>query len=185
MSSRTAKSSCDATFGSAQTLIFDGGSLASRGSAATEGRTMTEALQPDTLGPVDVAVILFEGGAFNGDVAPAIADLHDQGVVRVIDLAFVTKDADGTTAVVEVEEAAAAEAFERINGDPLDLLSDEDLNEAAAGLDPGSAALVIVWENLWAARLARSIRESKGRLITLERIPHENVLRAIAALDGE
>jgi uncharacterized membrane protein len=152
---------------------------------ATEGRTMTEALQPDTLGPVDVAVILFEGGAFNGDVAPAIADLHDQGVVRVIDLAFVTKDADGTTAVVEVEEAAAAEAFERINGDPLDLLSDEDLNEAAAGLEPGSAALVIVWENLWAARLARSIRESKGRLITLERIPHENVLRAIAALDGE
>jgi uncharacterized membrane protein len=152
---------------------------------AMEGGTMTKAVQPDTLGPVDVAVILFEGSAFNGDIAPAIADLHDQGVVRVIDLAFVTKDADGTTAVVEVEDDATADAFERINADPLDLLSDEDLNEAAAGLEPGSAALVVVWENLWAARLAGSIRESKGRLISLERIPHESVLRAIAALDGE
>ncbi len=66
---------------------------------------MTEALNPDTLGPVDVAVILFKGNEFNGDVAPAIADLHDQGIVRVIDLAFVTKDPDGNAAVVEVEDA--------------------------------------------------------------------------------
>jgi len=106
-------------------------------------------------------------------------------VVRVIDLAFVKKDLDGSTSAVEVEDADIADAFERISGDPLDLLSDEDLNEAAAGLDPGSSALLIVWENTWAARLARSIRESKGRLITLERIPRDNVLRAIAALDGE
>ena len=146
---------------------------------------MTAELNTDNLGPVDVAVILFEGSAFNGEVAPAIADLHEQGIVRVIDLALVSKDADGTTAVVEVEDAETADAFARINGDPLDLLSDEDLNETAAGLDPGSAALVIVWENLWAGQLARSIRESKGTLITLERIPRENVLRAIAALDEE
>ena len=146
---------------------------------------MTAALEADDIGPVDVAVILFEDSAFNGDIAPAIADLHEQGVVRVIDLAFVKKDLDGSTSTVEVEDADIADAFERISGDPLDLLSDEDLNEAAAGLDPGSSALLIVWENTWAARLARSIRESKGRLITLERIPRDNVLRAIAALDGE
>ena len=146
---------------------------------------MTEALNPDTLGPVDVAVILFEGNEFNGDVAPAIADLHDQGVVRVIDLAFVTKDPDGNAAVVEVEDAETADAFERLTGDELDLLSDDDLNEAAAGLEPGSSALLIVWENLWAGRLARSIRESKGKLLTLERIPRDTVLRAIAALEEE
>ena len=146
---------------------------------------MTETLRPDPIGPVDVAVILFEDSAFNGDIAPAIADLHEQGVVRVIDLAFVKKDLDGSTSTVEVEDADIADAFERINGDPLDLLSAEDLDEAAAGLDPGSSALVIVWENLWAARLARSIRESHGRLITMERIPRENVLRAVAALEEE
>ncbi len=55
---------------------------------------MPAALQPDTIGPVDVAVILFEGNEFNGDVAPALSDLNDSGTVRVIDLAFVSKEKD-------------------------------------------------------------------------------------------
>jgi len=85
MSSRTAKSSYDATFGSAQTLIFEGGSLAGGGSAAmgTEGRTMTEALQPDTLGPVDVAVILFEG-------APSTAMSRQRSLTCTIRVSYVS-----------------------------------------------------------------------------------------------
>ena len=74
---------------------------------ATEGEPMTETLKPDNIGPVDVAVILFEDSAFNGDIAPAIADLHEQGVVRVIDLAFVKKDLDGSTSAVEVSPKAS------------------------------------------------------------------------------
>ena len=146
---------------------------------------MPTALQADTLGPVDVAVILFEGNKFNGDVAPSIIELVQLGTVRVIDMAFVSKDLDGTTTFIEVEDAEVAEAFGPIHDAQLDLLSDEDLAAAADDLPAGSSALVIVWENTWAGRLAAAIRGSHGQVLALERIPREDVLRAVAALEVE
>ena len=146
---------------------------------------MPAGLDADTIGPVDVAVILFEGNKFNGDVAPALSDLNDSGTVRIIDLAFVRKDDDESISYAEVADAEVADAFERLNDTQFDLLSDEDLNEIGAGLKPGSSALVIVWENSWAGRLAAAIRASHGQLISQDRIPRETVLRAIAALDEE
>jgi len=130
-------------------------------------------------------VIAFDGNQFNGDVAPALAELHDSGTVRVIDVAFVRKEADGTTSFVEVGDADVAVAFERVNNTQFDLLSDEDLTEIAEGLEPSSSAMVIVWENSWLARFATAVRESKGSVLALERIPRESVLRAVAALDED
>lgn len=146
---------------------------------------MPAGLDVDTIGPVDVAVILFEGNKFNGDVAPALTDLNDSGTVRIIDLAFVSKDNDESVSYAEMADVQVADAFERLNDEHFDLLSDGDLNEIAGGLEPGSSALVIVWENSWAGRLAAAIRASHGQLIMQERIPRETVLRAIAALDEE
>lgn len=146
---------------------------------------MPAGLQADSIGPVDVAVIAFDGNQFNGDVAPALAELHDSGTVRVIDVAFVRKEADGTTSFVEVGDADVAEAFERVNNTQFDLLSDEDLTEIAEGLEPSSSALVIVWENSWLARFATAVRESNGSVLALERIPRDSVLRAVAALDED
>jgi hypothetical protein len=142
-------------------------------------------LQADSIGPVDVGVILFEGSQFSGDVAPALAKLHDSGTVRVIDLALVRRDDDGSVAVVEIEDSEVAGAFGGINADPLDLLSAEDLTEAASGLELGSSALVVVWENTWAAEFAAAVRASNGRVIVQERIPHETVVAALAALDAD
>lgn len=146
---------------------------------------MTADLDADLIGPVDVAVIRFVGNEFNGDVAPALAELHDSGTVRIIDLAFVRREVDGTSAIVEVEDADVADLLTSVHGEQFDLLSDEDLTAIASGLDPDSSALVIVWENSWAARFAAAVRGSHGSLITQERIPRESVLRAIAALDEE
>jgi len=146
---------------------------------------MPTALQADLMGPVDVAVILFEGNQFNGDVAPAIAELADSGTVRVIDLAFVRKETDESISIVEVSEADVDDAFKDINESQFDLLSDEDLSDIAHGLDPGSSALVVVWENSWAARMAAAVRASQGRVIDFERIPADRVVRAIAALNEE
>ncbi len=146
---------------------------------------MPTALQADSMGPVDVAVILFEGSQFNGDVGPAIAELAESGTVRVIDLAFVRKETDESISVVEVSEADVGDTFKRINESQFDLLSDEDLSDIANGLDPGSSALVVVWENSWAARMAAAVRASRGRVIDFERIPADRVVRAIAALNEE
>ena len=135
------------------------------------------------IGPVDIAVILFESGEIGDGVAPAIVDLHESGTVRVIDMAFVRRDEDGGVAFVEVEDAEIAAAFDRIDAaDEIDLLSEEEILEIATNLKPGSTALVIVWENTWAGRLASAIRESDGQVVALERIPREDVLNVIAAL---
>jgi len=139
----------------------------------------------DSIGPVDVAIVLFEGNEFNGDVAPAIAELQQNGTVRIIDIAFVIKDAEGNGAVLELADEAIAEAFESITEEQFELLSQEELDEIADSLEPNSSALVIVWENSWAARLGAAVRNSKGQVIVMERIPRETVLAAIAALNEE
>jgi Family of unknown function (DUF6325) len=145
---------------------------------------MPAALDADSVGPVDVAVILFEGNKFSGDVAPALAELNDSGTVRIIDFAFVRKEIDGSASVVEAGDAEVAEQFD-FHATQFDLLSEEDLIRIANGLEINSSALVIVWENRWAARLAAAVRASHGQLISQDRIPRETVLRAIAALDEE
>lgn len=143
---------------------------------------MPARLDADSIGPVDIAVILFEGNKFNGDVAPALAELNDSETVRIIDFAFVRKEAGGSALVLEAGDDEVTNLSD-FHATQYDLLSEEDLTAVADGLDDNSSALVIVWENTWAARLAAAIRDSHGRLISQDRIPRENVLRAIAALD--
>lgn len=143
------------------------------------------ALTAETIGPVDVAVVAFDGNRFNGDVAPALRELQEGGVVRILDLTFVRKERDGTVSVVELADSEVAEAFQRVVGVEFDLLSDRDLETVAEGLAPESSALVVVWENTWATRLAAAVRDSKGQLLFMERVPRDGVERAVAALDEE
>jgi hypothetical protein len=143
---------------------------------------MAAVLSPDSIGPVDIALVVFEGNNFNGDVAPALAELNDSGTVHIIDLAFVSKDADGNTTVIEVEDADVADAFAGLTGERLDLLNDEDLDIMAADLDPNTSALIVVWENSWMARVGAAVRDSGGYLAGMTRIPADVVAAAIQAL---
>lgn len=142
-------------------------------------------LDPESIGPVDVAQFVFEGNQFTGDLAPALAQLQESGTVRIIDLAFVSKDAEGNTAAVEVEDADVAEAFAGVTGDELDLLSEEDLQFMADALPLNTSALVVVWENTWTTRFLAAVRGSGGRLSAMERIPRSTVLEAIADLASD
>ncbi|MGW0903314.1 DUF6325 family protein [Streptomyces sp. NPDC002853] len=146
---------------------------------------MPSGLQIDSIGPVDVAVVAFEGNRFNGDVAPALRELQKNGTVRILDLSFVRKAADGSLGILELADEEVADAFQQVTDDRFDLLSDEDLRAVADDLPPESSALVVAWENTWAARLATAVRESRGELLFLERIPRETVVEAVAALDSE
>jgi uncharacterized membrane protein len=138
------------------------------------------------IGPVDVAVIAFETENLNGQVAPALAELQKNGTVRIIDLAFVVRDADGNTAIIEIEDSEVNEAFGQIAQDEhFDLLNEDEIREIAGALTPGQGALVIVWENTWAAKLSAAIRDSGGYVVAMERVPLVDVLRAIAALESE
>lgn len=140
----------------------------------------------DTIsGPVDFALIVFDGNEISSNVAPALIDLQRSGTVRVIDAAFVTKDTDGASRYIELGDAEVGQAYAELRTHHLDLLNDEDLDDLADGLEPGSSGLIIVWENTWASRFAEAVRASRGRLAAFERVPHEQVRTALTAAVDE
>jgi hypothetical protein len=115
------------------------------------------------IGPVESIVLAFPGNRFKGEIVPALAELVENESIRIIDLAFVKKDAVG------------------------ELLSADDLLRAAESLEPNNSAAVIVWENAWAARFAQAVRNADGFVLENERIPHEVGMAAVdfAATNSE
>jgi hypothetical protein len=134
----------------------------------------------EEIGPVDYAVIAFPGSAFTGEIVPALTDLVDAGVIRIIDVAFAIKDADGVASACELSQldAGVRKGLERAGIEVSRLFSDEDLAAAAEELEPGSSAALIVWENVWATRIANAVRASNGELLDFDRLPHEVVQAA-------
>ena len=137
-----------------------------------------------SIGPVEYVLIGFPDNKFTGGIAPALADLVNSGTVRIIDLVFIQKDADGNVLSFEYDELAETAAYGDIDGEADGFLDDEDILAAAEELDNDSSTLLIVWEDLWAAPLAAEIVASGGQLISGRRIPHEVVTEVLEAIEG-
>jgi uncharacterized membrane protein len=137
-----------------------------------------------SMGPVEYVVIAFPGNRFKGEIVPAVAELVDNGLVRILDVAFIKKDAAGNTTMFEYDtlDDVLAFGFADVDGEAGGVLNDEDLELAAEGLEPDSSAALIVWEHLWAARVAQAIRNAGGRIVAGERVPPEIVEQALADL---
>lgn len=134
----------------------------------------------EEIGPVDYAVIAFPGNRFNGAIAPALADLVESGTIRLIDAAFVSKEADGEVLAFEFTELApdVQNALEALNIQVDGLFSDDELIAAGEELEPNTSAALLVWENVWARNVAQSIREAGGMLVAFDRVPHDVVQAA-------
>ena len=131
----------------------------------------------ELLGPVELAVLEFPGSQFKGEIVPALAELVSNDIVRILDLVFVTKNADGSVDAIELSDLGddEAAAFDDLDGEVNGLLSDSDLELAAEVLDVGSSAALIVWENTWARRLVSAIANAGGRLVAHDRLDAETV----------
>jgi uncharacterized membrane protein len=140
-------------------------------------------LTAETVGPIDVGVFAFDGNRFNGEIAPELVELQRAGTIRILDATLVLKDAAGDVATVEIADSELAASFEQLTGQEFDLLSDEDAERVGEALEPESSAMLIVWENTWAARISAAIRNSGGSVMYMDRVPREEVVRAIKALD--
>ena len=136
------------------------------------------------IAPVEYVLIAFPGNEFTGGIAPAIADLVEAGTVRILDLVFVCKDADGTITSFEYDERIDTVEFDAIDGDADGFLSEDDILAAADHLEPQSSALLIVFEDLWAARLGAEIMASGGQLVAGGRIPADLVRELVDATQG-
>jgi hypothetical protein len=138
----------------------------------------------EDLGPVEFLLLGFEGNRFNGGIAPALADLVSDGLVRLLDVAVVMKDAAGETLILEMGELPqdVAEAVREIAGEDRGLLSEADLLDVADSLAPETTVAALLVEHLWASRFARAVRSAGGELLVSERIAGDLVDQARATL---
>jgi hypothetical protein len=132
----------------------------------------------DAMGPIDYVVVEFPGNRMTGEAMPLLVDLVDRGVIRILDLAFVRRDLDGTVSGLTISDmdAEGAEQFAVFEGASSGLLDDEDLAEAGGILEPGNAAGVVVYENTWAAPFAAALRRSGAQMVASGRIPVQALL---------
>ena len=137
----------------------------------------------DELGPVDYLIVEFPAGAsnFTGEMASELLGLVERGIVRVIDVLILVKDADGSIEAMELSDVAELGELAALEAELAELLAEEDIEHLAAAMDPGSTAGVIIWENLWAAPFASAARRSGGQLIATGRIPIQAIIASIEA----
>ena len=142
--------------------------------------------QLEEMGPIDYMVLEWDGEQpLTGEVMPLLLDLVDRGIIRILDLAFLGKDEDGSVSAIDYAEVAQQDnglaAFEGVSSG---LLGQDDLEEAAVAMEPGTVAGVLVWENRWAAPVAVALRRSGGQLVASGRIPVQALVASLDALDA-
>lgn len=139
------------------------------------------------LGPVDIVVIGYPAGApQTGSAIPKFLELVDSGIITVLDVRGVLRESDGSFSAFDVGAMAAdglpdLMAFE---GAQTGLIGDEDLRVAVEAMDPGSAAVMICFENTWAAPFVTEVRRNGGTMLAYERVAAEDLMEAIEALDS-
>src|SRR5215212_972244 len=139
----------------------------------------------EEMGPIDYILVEWPGRQPNGQAVPHLVDLVERGIIRILDLAFITKGEDGSVAGLELSELGdQVPELKVFEGASSGLLSDDDTAEAAAALEAGTSAALLVFENRWAAPFASAVRRSGGQLVASGRIPVQAVLAALEATEA-
>ena len=135
-----------------------------------------------TFGPIELLMIRFPGDQISGDLVPAMTDLVNGGLVRIVDLLFIRKDSGGSVTVFELGDLSPdlAGQYAPLLNDVTELLNEEDAYELAESLESGSSAGIMLFENVWATRFAQAVRASNGEVLLSERIPN-SVIEEVAA----
>jgi hypothetical protein len=136
-----------------------------------------------TLGPLELLVVKFPGNRFTGEVAPALMELVETGLIRVIDILFVGKDEAGELAVLEINDLDDDDfrQFDPVVADLTGLLTPDDARQLSASFEPNSSAAIMLFENTWATRFRDALERANGQLVLNERIPRAVVDELLAA----
>jgi hypothetical protein len=138
------------------------------------------------LGPVDYLIVEWPPGKEpTGEGLRLLVDLTERGLIRVIDLAFVTKEEDGTVkglAITDIDSDGTLDLVQ-FEGASSGVLGEDDYEEAGAALEPGTSAAILVYENRWAAPFASALRRSGAQLVASGRIPINALLEKLDELE--
>jgi uncharacterized membrane protein len=138
----------------------------------------------DVYGPIDFVLLEFPRDRLTGEAGKALMDLVERGTIRLYDLVVISKDQDGTVEVLEVTDPLSeAAGFAYFAGARSGLIDDEDMQEAASAMNPGTVAALIVYENSWAVPFVAAARNSGGELIASARIPAAEIMETLDALE--
>ncbi|MER5452576.1 DUF6325 family protein [Streptomyces sp. NPDC002766] len=142
--------------------------------------------QFEDMGPIDYVVVEFPGNHMTGEAFPLLVDLVDRGIIRLLDLRFIKKDEDGSVTALEIADLTGDGHLDLavFEGASSDLLGQDDLEEAAAAVEPGNSAGLLVYENLWAAPFASALRRGGAQLVASGRLNVQAVLAALEAAEA-
>ena len=141
--------------------------------------------QLDEMGPIDYIVLEWPGKQPAGDAVPLLLDLVDRGIIRILDIAFMAKGEDGSVVAIDLADLDGGDAgFAAFEGAASGLIGDDDMQEAAEALAPGTSAALLVWENRWAAPVAVALRRSGGQLVASGRLEIQSILAALDAVEA-
>ncbi|HEY5727312.1 MAG TPA: DUF6325 family protein [Acidimicrobiia bacterium] len=137
------------------------------------------------IGPIDYFVVEWPAGKQpTGEAFPFLVDLVDQGLIRLLDLAFVRKEEDGTIVGLDLNTFGGDAELTMFEGAASGLIGEEDVQEAGGVLEPGSSAAMLVYENTWAAPFATALRKSGAQLVANGRIPINAIIAALDELEA-
>jgi hypothetical protein len=155
------------------------------GTAMTDDRRDMETAKLEEMGPIDYLVIEFPECHPTGENLPLLVDLVDRGIIRILDLVLVKREFDGSMSLLALDDADGDGEwdFSVFEGVSSGVLSRDDVDEAGQALEPGRSALVLVYENRWAAPLAVALRRSGAQLVSGERIPVQAILASLDATE--
>ena len=140
---------------------------------------------PAPMGPISYLVVEFPGSKMTGEGFPLLIDLVDRGIIRILDLRFVTRDLDGSIRAVDLQDIDRDGRFDLavFEGVSSGLLDDSDIADAAPVIEPGSSAGILIFENRWAAPFVQALRHGEAQLVAAGYIPQDAVVAALDATD--
>jgi hypothetical protein len=142
--------------------------------------------EADVMGPISYLIVQFPGNKMTGEGLPILVDMVDRGLVRILDLVFVTRGEDGSMAMVELQDLDANGEIDVavFDGVSSGLVDESDLADAAEVVQPGSSAGILIFENRWATPFVQALRRGGAELVAAGYIPHDDIAAALDALEG-
>jgi hypothetical protein len=139
-----------------------------------------------TYGPLDFYVFEFKNDKLKGEILPALVDLIQREIVRVIDLVIIQKDAEGKHQAVELQEldAETLAVYDPLQAEISGLIQVEDVDAIAGQMENGTTSAALMVENLWAVRLKQALLNADARVLEHVRVPHEDVEEALARISS-
>ena len=142
----------------------------------------------EVMGPISYVIVQFPGNKMTGEGFPILVDLVDRGLIRILDLVFITRADDGSTAVLELNDLDRDDNVEVdlavFDGVSSGLIGESDIAEAANAVEPGSSAGVLLFENRWATSFVQALRRGGAELVAAGYIPHDDLLAALEAAEA-